>query len=389
MSSKIMLEKIFYKALKSVQADTIIRKNLSIDNNYLTIVDQNIPRNSYKNLYIFSVGKAGYTMAKEAEKVLQKNIAGGMAVSLEKKKLSYINRCQSSHPKVTQKSLQCAGKLIQEIKKLKKNDLFLFFLSGGASAMIEKPIENLSFEEFQKISDALLISGIDIKTFNSVRKSLSLIKGGGLAKQFKAKGYVLVLSDVIGDDLDTIGSAPMRNEKFPHYIIGNNSLALDSAANYIKKHVQKVKVLTSTLDISSREAAKYICNEIEKYNNEYESFCLLIGGETTLKVKGKGKGGRNSELALRLVQKQCFSQDISILCAGSDGLDGNSDVAGAFVNETLIKKMQKQNLDPKKYLQQNDSATFFKKLGFEFQPGLTGTNVMDFVFILKLPKNKE
>ncbi|MEJ2373154.1 MAG: MOFRL family protein, partial [Sulfurimonas sp.] len=76
-------------------------------------------------------------------------------------------------------------------------------------------------------------------------------------------------------------------------------------------------------------------------------------------------------------------------CAGSDGLDGNSDVAGAFVNETLIKKMQKQNLDPKKYLQQNDSATFFKKLGFEFQPGLTGTNVMDFVFILKLPKNKE
>ncbi|MEJ2415306.1 MAG: DUF4147 domain-containing protein [Sulfurimonas sp.] len=102
MSSKIMLEKIFYKALKSVQADTIIRKNLSIDNNYLTIVDQNIPRNSYKNLYIFSVGKAGYTMAKEAEKVLQKNIAGGMAVSLEKKKLSYINRCQSSHPKVTQ-----------------------------------------------------------------------------------------------------------------------------------------------------------------------------------------------------------------------------------------------------------------------------------------------
>ncbi|MEJ2415305.1 MAG: DUF4147 domain-containing protein, partial [Sulfurimonas sp.] len=168
----------------------------------------------------------------------------------------------------------------------------MFFLSGGASAMIEKPIENLSFEEFQKISDALLISGIDIKTFNSVRKSLSLIKGGGLAKQFKAKGYVLVLSDVIGDDLDTIGSAPMRNEKFPHYIIGNNSLALDSAANYIKKHVQKVKVLTSTLDISSREAAKYICNEIEKYNNEYESFCLLIGGETTLKVKGKGKGGR-------------------------------------------------------------------------------------------------
>ncbi|WP_428738911.1 glycerate kinase type-2 family protein [Sulfurimonas sp.] len=389
MSSKSLLENIFYKALKNIQANTIIQKNISLDKKYLYIANNPIKRNSFKKLYVFSVGKAAYAMAKEAENILQENIAGGLVVSLEDKKLSYVKTCQSSHPKVSKKSLQCADALLAEIKKVKKDDLFLFFLSGGASAMIEKPMASLTFEEFQKISDALLISGVDIKALNSVRKSISLIKGGKLAKDFKAKGFVLVLSDVIGDDLNTIGSALMQNEKFPHYVIGNNSIALEGAKKYIQSYVQKVKILTTTLDTTSKQAAHYTCKEIKKYDAKYESFCLLIGGETTLKVKGKGKGGRNSELALRLTECKSINKDIAILCAGSDGMDGNSDIAGAFVNVKTLQKIEQKKLDPKKYLLENDSATFFKKLGCEFQPGLTGTNVMDFVFILKLPQNKE
>ncbi|WP_304544043.1 glycerate kinase type-2 family protein [Sulfurimonas microaerophilic] len=386
MSSKILLQKIFYKALKSVQAETIIGKSIALKENSLLIVDQNIPLKSFKNLYIFSVGKAGYDMAKESEKILGGRIKGGLSVSLKNKKLSYIKTCQSSHPKVSNKSFQCATQMIKEIKKLKSDDLFIFFLSGGASAMIEKPINNLSLDEFEKISNALLVSGVDIKALNTVRKSISAIKGGKLAKMCKAKGFVLVLSDVIGDDLQTIGSAPMLSKKFPHYVIGNNTIALKSAQNYIKNYVQKTKILTTTLDTSSKKAAKYICNEIEQYDQRYDSFCLLIGGETTLRVKGDGIGGRNSELALRLLMSKCITEDISILCAGSDGVDGNSDANGAFVEHTLLTKSKKQELDPKHYLKTNDSATFFQKLGAGFITGLTGTNVMDFIIILKQTK---
>ncbi|QOP41418.1 glycerate kinase type-2 family protein [Sulfurimonas marina] len=388
MSSKILLQKIFYKALKNVQAKTIIQKNIAIDENLLHIADQNIPLKSFKNLYIFSVGKAGYDMAKEAEHILGSYIKGGVSVSLKNKKLSYIKTCQSSHPKVSAKSFKCATQMIKELKKLTSDDLFIFFLSGGASAMIEKPIDNLSLEEFQKISDALLVSGVDIKALNTVRKSISAIKGGKLAKVCKAQGYVLVLSDVIGDDLKTIGSAPMLDKRFPHYIIGNNTIALEGAKNYIKNYVEKTKILTTSLDTNSKKGAKYICSEIEKYDKLYDSFCLLIGGETILEVKGDGVGGRNSELALRLLMSKCVTKDISILCAGSDGVDGNSSANGAFVEYELLNKSKKKKLDPKRYLKTNDSATFFQKLGSGFITGLTGTNVMDFVIILKQTKRE-
>lgn len=381
-----MLQKIFYKSLESVKATKVVKKNLSIDSEYLQVVDQKIKLNSFNRLYVFSVGKAAYTMAKEAEKILQKRIAGGMAVSLENKKISSIQTCQSSHPKVSQKSVHCADQLIKEIEKLEKDDLFLFFLSGGASAMIERPVEQLSLKDFQKITDALLVSGIDIKAFNTVRKSISSIKGGKLAQLFKAQGYVLVLSDVIGDDLETIGSAPMYPSGFPHYIVGNNRIALENGKKYIQPYVQKAKILMTTLHLSSKEAAKEISKEIEKYDKRYDSFCLLIGGETTLEVQGDGLGGRNSELALRLLKSGCVKKGISILCAGSDGIDGNSPGNGAFVDAKLIKKMKKKKLNPKEYLDNSDSFTFFHNLGASFITGLTGTNVMDFVIILKQKK---
>ncbi|MDH4944035.1 DUF4147 domain-containing protein [Sulfurimonas sp. C5] len=382
MSAKILLQKIFYKALEGVKADKIVKRNLSIDKEYLKISNQKIKLNSFNKLYIFGVGKAAYFMAKEAEKILSNRVSGGLIVSLEKQNLSYVKTCRSTHPQMSEKSVDCANKLIKEIQKLQKDDLFIFFLSGGASAMIEKPVDEISFEEFQKISNALLVSGIDIKALNKIRKSISAIKGGKLAKFFKAKGYVQVLSDVIGDDLNTIGSAPLYPD-FPHYIIGNNTIALERAKKYVKSHVQKTKIVTTTLSTNSKAAAKMIAKEIETYNKEYDSFCLLFGGETTVEVQGNGLGGRNSELALRLLNSSCITKDIFILCAGSDGKDGNSEGDGAFIDYDIYKKIKKQKLNPKEYLQRNDSFSFFHQLGYSFVTGLTGTNVMDFVIILK------
>lgn len=249
--------------------------------------------------------------------------------------------------------------------------------------MIEKPAKEIPFNDFQTITSSLVKSGIDIKSLNKVRKSISDIKGGKLADRFISKGYVLLLSDVIGDDIDTIGSAPMNNGVFPHYIIGSNKIALKEAKKYIKKDVQKTKILTTSLELSTKKASDLIENTIKQYDKKYDSYCLLFGGETTAKVKGSGIGGRNQELALRLVLKNCIDEDTIILCAGSDGIDGNSDAAGAFVDKGIYKKIRQKNLDPKKYLDNSDSCSFFKELGYDFTTGITGTNVMDFVIILK------
>ena len=236
--SRKELEKIYFKALNKVKAKTIIKDNVSIKENILNIVDEKIDLNKIKKLYIFSVGKAGFSMAKECEKILEDKIKGGLAISTSKGKLKYIKHFKSSHPLVSKKSIKAGTLLLDEVSNLQEDDYFIFLLSGGASAMIEKPIDGLNLDDFSKISKALLSSGIDIKALNSVRKSISQIKGGKLANSIKAQGSVLVLSDVIGDDLNTIGSAPMNNGKFKHYIIGNNKIALKKAKKYIDKKVK-------------------------------------------------------------------------------------------------------------------------------------------------------
>lgn len=373
MCRKKILKKIYFKAVKAVLPKTIVQKNIA------KYID--------KKIYIFSIGKAGYDMAKEAQKLLQNNILGGVAISNKKGKLKKIKHCTSTHPLVSQKSVKCAKILLKEVKKLKKNDQFIFFISGGASAMVELPNEHMGLKKFKKISTKLLLSGIDIHELNIQRKKLSAIKGGKLANNFKTKkGEVFVLSDVIGDDIDTIGSAPMNNGKFSHKIIGNNARALKKAKKYIDNKIKKSKIITTTLDMNTTEASEYIKNKIKKYDKKYKDFCLLFGGETTTKVHGSGKGGRNQELALKLLLDNAITKNISLLCAGSDGIDGNSSAAGAFLDFDIYKKIEKMNLNPQEYLKNSDSNSFFHKLGYNFITGQTGTNVMDFVMILKKSK---
>lgn len=383
MPKKTLLKKIYNQALNAVTAEMIVTENVSLGKKNLKICNEKYSLNNFNNLYCFSVGKAGLGMAQACEKILGKRITGGVAISHQKGELNTIQHYSSTHPLVSKKSIKSTDKLIRVMEKMEECDFFIFCLSGGASAMIEKPIEGLSLEDFQKISLSLLGSGIDIKALNSVRKAISQIKGGKLATHTKAKGVVLVLSDVIGNDLNTIGSAPMMNGKIPHHIIGNNEIALNKAKEYIAEHVDKVKIVTTTLNRSSKKASKYIAGKIEKYDKKYDRFCLLFGGETTTKVKGDGQGGRNQELALRLLLHGSISENISILSAGSDGIDGNSPATGAFLDFDIYKKMEEEGLDPRAYLKNSDSYTFFKALDADFTTGATGTNVMDFIIVLK------
>lgn len=385
--SRKLLEKIYFKALDKVSSKSIISENISLKDNLLKIADKEYDLLTINNLYIFGVGKAASSMAIQCEEILKEKIKDGFIISNQKADLKYLTHFTSTHPLVSQKSIEAADLLLEKVKTLEENDFFIFLLSGGASAMIEKPIEGLSLEDFKKISTALLTSGIDIKALNCVRKSISMIKGGKLADNIKAKGTVLVLSDVIGDDFNTIGSAPMYNQKFEHHIIGNNKIALEKAKNFISKKVNVVEIISTTLNKTSKKASKYIIETINEYDKKYSSFCLLFGGETTTTVKGDGLGGRNQELALRILLDYRVKNSISILCAGSDGIDGNSTATGAFIDSKIYEEMKLKQLNPRKYLKNSDSNTFFKTLGYDFTIGATGTNVMDFIIILKDKNN--
>ena len=379
------LEKIYFKALDKVKASSLIKDNVFIKDDTLVIVNKQYPLNKNGKLYVFGVGKAAFEMAKECEAILKDKITGGLVISNSEGDLKILKHFTSTHPLVSDKSIESANLLISEVEKLTEDDVFIFLLSGGASAMIEKPIDGLTLDDFTKISSALLTSGIDIKALNTVRKSISLVKGGKLANHIKAKGEVLVLSDVIGDDLNIIGSAPMNNGVFKHHLIGNNQIALDTAKEYISSEVEIAKVVTTTLEMDSENATKFIADEIKKYDEKYSSFCLLFGGETTTVVNGDGKGygGRNQELALRLLLTNCINKNIAILSAGSDGIDGRSDATGAFIDEEINKKIEIKKINPQAYLDNSDSNTFFKLLGYDFVTGITGTNVMDFIIVLK------
>lgn len=381
---KEQLEKIYYKALNKVKATSLIKDNLSLSDGVLTIVGTEYPLEKYNNVYVFGVGKAAYDMAKECEVILKDKIAGGLVISTSEGDLQYGTHFTSTHPLVSTKSIEAGSLLIEEVQKMKEDDLFVFLLSGGASAMIEKPIDGLTLDDFTKISSALLTSGIDIKALNTVRKSISRIKGGKLADEIKANGEVLVLSDVIGDDLHIIGSAPMNNGKFKHHIVGNNGIALQDAKAFMDDKVEVAEIVTTTLEMNSEDATDFIYKSIKKYDEKYDSFCLLFGGETTTVVKGtSGYGGRNQELALRLLLTDAVTKNISILSAGSDGIDGRSDATGAFVEFDVYEKIKNKNLNPQTFLENSDSNTFFKTLGYDFVTGISGTNVMDFIIILK------
>ncbi|MEM7181126.1 MAG: DUF4147 domain-containing protein [Spirochaetota bacterium] len=385
--NKDFLEELFFTAIASIQAKTIIKQNILVKGNFLYIAKEKYDLNKTGNLYLYGVGKAALQMAQVTEKILGKRIHGGLVISHQKGSLKHAEHFTSTHPIVSAKSILAAQKMKKEFAQHTKKDLLIFLLSGGASAMVEEPIGQLCLEDFTKISQALLTCGVDITALNTVRKSLSTTKGGKLAALTKASGAVLVLSDVVGDRFETIGSAPMLDKKFKHFIIGNNQIALKAMKQDLAKEDIVTKIITTTLQGSSQACADFIVKTVEDYKDQ-EELCLLFGGESVTKPKKGGQGGRNQELALRLFLTLPNKEDFWVLCAGSDGIDGNSPAAGAFLDPFLQEKIQQHGLDPNSYLQESNSYLFFSQLGYDFTTGATGTNVMDFVILIKSPKFK-
>src|SRR6056300_94488 len=428
------LDKIYNAALMAANPISCINEFIEEKNELLKIGKKKYNLHSYEKIYVISFGKAAYEMAIGTQRILKKRIAKGIIVSNAsfEKKVPGFKFIESSHPLPDDKSVKAANAIISLLKQTKKNDLVIFLISGGGSSMVALPDEYITLEDKKITTQILLKSGVDIKTLNIVRKKMSKIKGGGLLKySYPSEIATLIMSDVVGDQLDMIASGPTLPDKsdaeeawreivglgienqLPHevvkklknsskksnkkqklskqntVIIGSNLKSLENAKKQAESLGYNALILTSQIKGEARTVAKSLASialEIRNSNVPIEKpACIIVGGETSVTVKGNGIGGRNSEMALAFGIEIANKNKISALFAGTDGIDGVTNAAGAYCNETTGIKNKKTRINAKDFLANNDSYNYFKKTGDLKITGPSGTNVNDIgiIFIEK------
>ncbi|MBT3861893.1 MAG: DUF4147 domain-containing protein [Nitrosopumilus sp.] len=370
----------------------------------------------YSNIYTVAFGKAGDSMTRALNSIISIKsgiivIPKGSKAKIKSKKFQIFN---SGHPKPDKTSVKAAKEVMKFVDNKKRGELIIFLVSGGGSALLAMPDE-ITLSDKVHVTDLLLKSGATIQEFNCVRKHLSKIKGGKLVENMKCQGIGLVMSDVEGDDLSSIASGTtymddttyadamniiekyrlklkipievlqilgngLHNQKtetpkiakIENYVIANNNNCLESMEQTAKSKGYKVIKMQIFGDI--KEVVKRILENI----SEEQKTCLILGGEPTVKVLGKGQGGRNQELVLRILKNTQKLKKITIASMGTDGIDGNSNFAGAIIEN--IK------LDPntmKEFLKNSDSARFFQKQKANIKTDFTHMNLMDIGIILK------
>lgn len=420
------------EGLNAVLPEKLIRNSVTLTDDELSIEGRRFSILKGTHVHIFGSGKASIRSAKVLEDIIRDRISDGLIVSnYNDGSLGKIDVCVGSHPIPNERSILAAEHLISRVSGLSKDDFFIYLLSGGTSSLIERPVPPLTLDDLQSVSRFLMNSGSSINELNAVRKHLSMIKGGRLAQMTKARGVILVISDVIGDDLETIGSAPFyrdgstfrdvwnillkydlcdrmpaavkalvekgltgQAEETPkdpplnieHIIIGSNIKALKSAKEKALSLGINAHIMTSRLRGEAKEIAKVIVamgEEIVMTRNPFDTpVCLIFGGETTVTLRGEGKGGRNQEMCLCALKEIGDRSNIIFLSAGTDGIDGNSEAAGAIVDCYSYEKVQALGLRIDEYLERNDSTHLFEHTGDLIITGPTGTNVMDITILL-------
>ena len=338
---------------------------------------------------------------------------------------------EASHPVPDLGSFIAASEILALLEKAEEGDLVIALFSGGGSSMISAPAKGITAENKTEVSRLLLHVGADIYQFNTVRKHLSDVKGGLLARAAQpATVWALLLSDVPSDDPSVIASGPFTPDpttyadalgalerygvlyavppavrfrlmegaadRLPETpktedpafrnvfqaIIGTNRTAMAAVSEAAKKDGAEVILLPGLLRGEARSCAKTFCKQLRKTAatlSPGQTAVLIAGGETTVYVWGDGKGGRNQEFALFSAIELSGEEGLSLLAAGTDGVDGPTDAAGAYVDGSTIARAKEAGLDPRAYLADNDSYSFFKQLGGLFVKGPTGTNVADIV----------
>lgn len=414
---------IFGAALAAADAGEAVRRHISADRDWLSRFDR---------VFLVSIGKAAVRMAAAVEEMLGPRLVRAVAVT-KHGHASGDSRCrvfESGHPIPDTAGFAAARAVRELLAGLNACELVVVAISGGASALLPAPAEPITLEAKQQTTDLLLRAGANISQLNAVRKHLSLLKGGRLAALARPATVLgLLLSDVIGDRLDVIGSGPTAPdsttfqdaievlskfdllERVPrpvltyleagargeiaetpkpgdpifenvrNVIVGSNRLALEAAGERARVLGYQVTILSSCVEGEAREAARKYTKMWRKPGSGKPQ-CFVAGGETTVTVKGRGRGGRNQEFALAAAIEIDGLDKVLVLSAGTDGSDGPTDAAGAIASAETVERARRLGLDAAAYLDDNNSYEFFDALGDLVRTGPTGTNVMDIQVML-------
>jgi len=434
---KEIAKTLFQEAVAAVDPYQRLKEVFQIEKSHLRIEAPDGPAvdldlNDFTNIYLIGAGKASAPMAQAVEEAFGSRVTKGLVItktghSLPLKRTEII---EAGHPIPDQKGVEATKRIIQLLKDSGPRDLVLFLLSGGASALMPMPANAILLEEKQEVTQLLLDCGADIKEINTIRKHISQIKGGRLAQlAYPSRVFGFILSDIVGDPLDAIGSGPtvpdsstfeeaweilrkynLLNEVAPsvyrhlesgkegkipetpkpgdvsfgrvqNLLVGSNLLALQAAAGRSKSLGFNTLILSSSMVGETRDVARFhaaIAREIVQHGNPVQKpACLISGGETTVTIKGNGRGGRNQEFALAGAIEIEGIEKIILLSGGTDGTDGPTDAAGAVSDSTTIARARRIGLNPRTHLENNDAYPFFKALGDLLMTGPTRTNVMD------------
>ena len=428
---------IFEASLAAADPILLVRRSLQLDGAILQAGKRLYDLARYSNLYVVGAGKAAAKMARAVEALLGERIAGGIVIvkhghSIPLKKLKIV---EAGHPIPDPAGIKATEAIIRLLRRTQKNDLILCLVSGGASALLSCPVVGLSLQDKQRTTQALLNCGARIQEVNAIRKHISGIKGGRLAElAYPSTVLSLILSDVIDDSMDNIGSGPTAPDsstfadclsiidrygvgdmiplavttflkkgaageiadtpkadnpifqQVQNLLIGNNQLALVAAKEKAQALGYNTLILSSSVEGEARRVAiDHVVSARDVLSSSSPvrpPACIISGGETTVTIRGAGLGGRNQEFALAAALEIDGLNGIVVLSGGTDGTDGPTDAAGGIVDGTTVQRARDQGLNARSYLERNDSYPLLKAVGDLLITRPTLTNVMDLRLIL-------
>jgi len=427
-------------ALEAADPKVIVKSKVKVKGNSLRIGDLSFSLDEFRNVFVVGGGKASGCMAEALEELLGDRIKDGI-VNVPYACPAYQTRRvrlqRASHPIPDISGVRGAGRMLDLVGQAEENDLIICLLSGGGSSLMPQPCCGVSLRDKRRVTDALLKSGATINEINAVRKHISGFKGGWLAKRaYPATVVNLILSDVVGDPLDSIASGPtvpdpttfedaieilkrhglwsraptsVRRvlldgkkglipetpkagdrafEKVHNIVVGNTFTASLAAYKSLKSTGLHALLLTSCLEGQARDVGTMLASMAKEVvtsgNPVPKPAGMVAGGETTVTVVGKGKGGRNQEIALGAALKIDGLDGVVVASISTDGVDGPTEAAGAVADGKTVVRAHELGLDPRRFLAENDSYDFFSRLGDLVFTGPTGTNVCDVSVVVVL-----
>jgi len=428
---------IFDAGLKRANAADAVKNWMRRERDALDVAGVRYELSKYRAVYVAGAGKAAAKMASAVEELLRDHISSGIVIVKygHKQQLSHVDIVEAGHPLPDEAGVAGTTRIIDLLRRATEEDLVIFLLSGGGSALLPCPVDQITLEDKIRTTQILLDCGATIHELNAVRKHISKIKGGKLARlAYPATLVSLILSDVVGDSLDVIASGPTvpdsssfadclrvverykLKEKIPprvrafleagargeveetpkagdpvfqhvrNVIVGNNRMALEAARLEAEGLGYNTLALSSFIEGEAKVVAAAhvaIAKEIITTGNPIRRpACVLSGGETTVTVSGAGLGGRNQEFALAAAAAIDGAEGVVILSGGTDGTDGPTDAAGGVVDGMTLQRGRDKGLDAADFLRRNDSHTFLSAVGDLLVTGPTLTNVMDLRLVL-------